>query len=173
MTRLSVRLVILDCDRTLWDHADVSALTRPFRRVGTDAVEDMTGARVTLFPDTRQLLDGLRTRRLLIACASWNQPQPVNDIFTLLEIGSYFDYRKVEPHPDKHRTIGHLLGELAAHGVRLAPAQVLYVDDRRVHLDAIYETIGPIRFLQYGVDVSALTGVLAYLDRLGSDAAPV
>jgi magnesium-dependent phosphatase-1 len=159
-----IRLVILDCDRTLWDHGDVTRLARPFRRVGPDAVEDQAGVRVSLFPETRPLLAGLRQRGLIVACASWNEPQPVHEIFTLLEIGAYFDHRKVEPHPDKHLTIGALLAELARGGVVLNPFQVLYVDDRRIHLEAVRSAVGPVRFLQYGVDIRKLTDVLDYLD---------
>ncbi|MDR7543056.1 MAG: magnesium-dependent phosphatase-1 [Armatimonadota bacterium] len=161
---MAVRLVILDCDRTLWDHRDVTGLARPFRRVGPDTVEDQAGVRVTLFPQTRPLLAGLRQRGVIVACASWNEPAPVDEIFALLEIGGYFDYRKVEPHPDKHRTIGALLDELARRGAALVPSEVLYVDDRRIHLEAIRREVGPIRFLHYGVDIYKLTDVLDYVD---------
>lgn len=162
---MSVRLVVLDCDLTLWDHRDVTSLARPFRRVASDAIEDQTGVRVTLFPEVRPLLDGLRRRGLIIACASWNEPQPVDEIFSLLRIDHYFDHKRVEPHPEKHRTIVALLHELAARGTALAPEQVLYVDDRRIHLDAIRTAVGPIRFLHYGVDITSLDEVLAYLDQ--------
>jgi len=162
---MAVRLVVLDCDLTLWDHRNVSALARPFQRVGEDVVEDQHGVRVALFPQVRTLLEGLRQRRMIVACASWNEPAFVDEIFAALNLGRYFDHKKVEPHPEKHRTIAALLDELAARGVRLEPDEVLYVDDRRIHLDAINETVGAIGFLQYGVDIRALDEVLEYLDR--------
>jgi len=167
-----VRLVILDLDLTLWDHRNVTGLARPFCRVNDDAVEDERGVRVSLYPGVRRLLDSLRTRGLIIACASWNDPQPVEEIFNLFNLGHYFDYRKVEPHPHKQQTISALFAELAASGVRLAPDEVLYVDDRTIHLDAVREAVGPIRFLQYGVDIRSLDEVLAYLDRTGSNSCP-
>jgi len=165
----AVRLVILDLDLTLWDHWNVTALARPFRRISDEAVEDERGVRVSLYPGVRWLLDSLRTRGLIIACASWNDPQPVEEIFNLLDLGHYFDYRKVEPHPHKQQTISALFAELAASGVRLAPDEVLYVDDRTIHLDAVREAVGPIRFLQYGVDIQSLDEVLRYLDQRGRD----
>lgn len=159
-----VRLVVLDCDLTLWDNPDVTALARPFRRVDEDAVEDREGVRVTLFPDARSLLDGLRRRGLVVACASWNEPEAVEQIFALLGLTGSFDFRKVENHPHKHQTIAALLDELARRGTGLRPDEVLYVDDRRIHLDEIYARVGPVRFLQYGVDIQRLSEVLEYLD---------
>jgi len=83
-----VRLVILDLDLTLWDHRNVTGLARPFRRISDEAVEDERGVRVSLYPGVRRLLDSLRTRGLIIACASWNDPQPVEEIFFLEEAGT-------------------------------------------------------------------------------------
>jgi magnesium-dependent phosphatase-1 len=160
-----VRLVILDLDLTLWDHRNVTALALPFRRIGDDTVEDERGVRVSLYPGVRRLLDGLRTRGLIIACASWNDPRPVEAIFDLLGLGHYFDHKKVEPHPHKQQTIGALFAELAASGAPLAADQVLYVDDRTLHLQAVRDAVGPIQFLQFGVDIQSLDEVLAYLDR--------
>jgi magnesium-dependent phosphatase-1 len=164
LTHVPVRLVILDLDLTLWDHRNVTALSRPFARAGDDSVEDRQGVRVSLFPGVRQLLDGLRERGLIIACASWNDPGPVEEIFGLLRLSHYFDHKKVEPHPNKQHTIGALLAELAAADVVLAPDEVLYVDDRTLHLAAVRAEVGPIRFLQYGVDVATLEAILRYLD---------
>jgi magnesium-dependent phosphatase-1 len=161
---VAVRLVVLDCDLTLWDHHDATLLLRPFRRVAPDAIEDRSGVRVTLHSGVRELLDGLKSRGLLVACASWNEPRAVDEIFALLDLDRYFDHKKVEPHPEKHRTIAALLGELAQTGVRLVPDEVLYVDDRRIHLDAIHATVGRIRFIQYGTDIRVLTEVLDIVD---------
>ncbi|MBI3998928.1 MAG: magnesium-dependent phosphatase-1 [Armatimonadetes bacterium] len=162
---MPVRLVVLDLDLTLWDHRNVTGLVRPFRRVDDETIEDQGEVRVTLFPGVRALLEGLRERGLIIACASWNDPQAVEEIFDLLELGHYFDHRKVEPHPHKQLTISALFAELAEGGISLAPDQVLYVDDRTLHLDAVRAAVGPIRFLQYGVDIRSLDEILRYLDR--------
>lgn len=47
---MAIRLVIFDCDRTLWEHHDVAETTPPFRRVDQDSLEDARGERVRLFP---------------------------------------------------------------------------------------------------------------------------
>lgn len=160
---MAVRLVIFDCDRTLWDHANVSELTLPFRTVDDVTVEDASGVRVRLFPGVRDLLDALRARGILLSIASWNRPEPVFDILGRLGLAQYFTRPKVEFHPYKEKTIRALLDELAADGVRLRPEEVLFVDDRAVHLERVRRTIGPVRTLQPGVTLSDLRGVLDHL----------
>jgi len=162
---MGVRLVILDLDLTLWDHRNVTGLARPFRRAGADTVVDQAGVRVSLYPGVRSLLDGLRKRKVIIAAASWNELEAVQEIFDLLSLDQYFDHKKVEPHPKKERLVAALFRDLAEEGQTLAPSEVLYVDDRRIHLEAIRAAVGPIRFLQFGVDVRWPDEVLAYLDR--------
>lgn len=161
---MAVRLVIFDCDRTLWDHANVSELTPPFRKVDDAAVEDASGVRVRLFPGAREVLDVLRARGILLSIASWNRPEPVFDILDRLHLTEYFTRPKVEFHPYKEKTIRVLLDELAGDGVRLRPEEVLFVDDRAVHLDRVRRTIGPVRTLQPGVTLTELRDVLAHLD---------
>ncbi|MDR7482571.1 MAG: magnesium-dependent phosphatase-1 [Armatimonadota bacterium] len=169
---VAVRLVILDCDLTLWNHANVTALRLPFERDGDDAVRDQDGVRVALYPGVRRLLAGLRARKLVVAAASWNRPEPVAQIFALLGLEPYFDLRKVEPHPHKERMVAALVGELAGRGLALRPEEILYVDDRRIHLDAIHASVGPVRFLQMGHDIQRPDEVLGYLDDLGVVPAP-
>lgn len=169
---MGVRLVILDLDLTLWDHRNVTGLARPFRRAGGDAVTDQAGVRVSLYPGVRALLDGLRERNLIIAAASWNDLDVIQEIFDLLGIGHYFDHKMVEPHPNKERLVAALFRDLEAAGQTFAPYEVLYVDDRRIHVDAIHAAVGPIRFLQFGVDIQRPDDVLAYLDGAGGAAYP-
>jgi magnesium-dependent phosphatase-1 len=118
---MAIKLVVLDCDGTLWDHLDVSSLALPFHQVAPDSVEDAQGVRVTLFGGTRALLDGLRQRGIVISVASWNHPEPVFQILHLLDIGWYFRHPQVEFHPDKALMISRLLQVLAAEGLALVP----------------------------------------------------
>ncbi|HXF81815.1 MAG TPA: magnesium-dependent phosphatase-1 [bacterium] len=161
---MAVKLVIFDCDRTLWDHPNVSELQRPFRRIDATTVADAAGVRVRLRPHAREVLDALRARGILISVASWNRPEPVLEIFEQLDLMPYFTRPKVEFHPYKEKTIRALLDELAADGVRLAPEEVLFVDDRAVHLERVRRFVGPVRTLQPGVTLHDLREVLAHLD---------
>lgn len=162
---MPIELVIFDCDLTLWDHHNVTGLAMPFRKVGPDSVEDANDVRVTLFPAARETLDGLRDRGVLISACTWNQPDPVFSIFDLLEIRGYFTHPMAEPHPGKHKMIKTILDELSAEGRQVPVENALYIDDRRLHLDDIYKQLGPIRFLQYAIDIADLRDVLAIVDR--------
>ncbi len=161
---MAVRLVILDCDLTLWDHANVSALVAPFMQIDADTVKDAQGSEVRLVPGARELLRELRTRGILISIASWNHPVPVFTLLELFGLTEYFTRPKVEPHPYKERTIGALLEEFAAEGIQLQPHEVLYVDDRALHLRRVRDAHGPIRTVRSGSDVLDLREVVRYLD---------
>lgn len=161
---MAVKLVIFDCDGTLWDHHNVSELTLPFRRTGEYAVEDAHGIRVRLFPEVPSVLEELRRRRTLISVASWNRPEQVFAIFNAFGLGTYFIRPKVEFHPYKERMIAALLDELAADGLTLHPEEVLFVDDRVVHLRRARRLVGEIRTLRPGTDIADLRGLLGSLD---------
>lgn len=160
---MAIRLVIFDCDRTLWEHHDVAETKPPYRRVDEDTVEDARGDRVRLFPGAREVLDALLQRGLLISIASWNLPQIVSRIFDALGLTAYFTRPKVEFHPHKDRMIASLLRELAEDGIVLRPEEVLFVDDRLVMLETVRAAVGPIRTLQAGVDIADLKEVLGHL----------
>lgn len=157
---MAVRLAIFDCDRTLWDHHNATELHLPFRRVDEDTVEDAGGIQVRLFPGVRHVLQVLRGQGVVCSIASWNQPEPVAAILALLGLSVYFTHPKVEFHPYKERMIGALLDELAAEGLVLSPEDVLFVDDRVVHLNRVRRTIGPVQTLQSGVDFTDFRDVL-------------
>lgn len=74
---------------------------------------------------------------------------------------------KVEAHPHKDRTIGATLQELTRDGVALRPDEVVFVDDKPMHLTQVRQVLGPIQTLQVGVDVTDLRGVLTHIS--GSD----
>src|SRR5207247_7178999 len=81
---VAIRLVILDCDRTLWEHEDVFTLQPPFTRVDGQTVQDAQGEKVRLAPGARELLDALRRRGILISLCSWNRADLVFAILDLL-----------------------------------------------------------------------------------------
>lgn len=161
---MAVKLVILDCDRTLWDHEDVSSLRLPFSRVDHETVQDADGFRVRLNPGARALLDDLRARRVLISVASWNRPEPPLAIFGLLGLTDYFVHPKVEFHPDKDRMVAQLLADLAGDRTPVQPEEILYVDDNPVMLAKVRGAFPAIRALRAGVDVKDLREVLAYVE---------
>src|SRR3989442_15791669 len=139
---MAIRLVILDCDRTLWEHEVVLTLQAPFTRIDGQTVQDARGEQFRLARGARELLDALRVRGILISVCSWNRADLVFAIFDLLGLTPYFVHPKVEFHPHKDRMIAALLAELAREGTVLHPEEVLFVDDNPVMLEMVRQGVG-------------------------------
>lgn len=155
-----VRLVVLDCDLTLWNHPDVSALRPPFSRVNSVTAQDADGELVRLHEGVRETLEGLKERGILVSVASWNDPEPVHQLLKLFELEGYFTHPKVEPHPNKGEMIMKLIKDLERDGVNIRAEEVLYVDDNPRHLDGILKAVGRVRFKRFGVDLRRLEDIL-------------
>jgi magnesium-dependent phosphatase-1 len=161
---MSIKLVVFDCDNTLWDHDDVSTLRPPFRKVDDRTVADARGELVRLTPGARETLETLRRRGVMVSIASWNRPEPAFAIFELLDLRKYFTHPKVEFHPHKDRMIAALLAELATDGIVVGPEEILFVDDRPEQLSRVRDGVGPVRILQTGVDLTDLRHVVRVVD---------
>jgi len=158
-------LIVLDADRTLWSHSDISSCTLPFRRVSEDKLVDSRGEVVELYPGVRELLEQLKSMGAIVALATWNRPEPILEALEKLGILPYFDLIKAEPHPRKHEMILSLLEELKELGVEVKPESIVYVDDRDIHLPAILGEVGQVDFVHMWVDVESHTQLLAYIRR--------
>src|SRR3989442_3103605 len=162
---MAIRLVILDCDRTLWEHEDVLMLQAPFTRVDGQTVQDARGEQVRLAAGARQLLDALRQRGILISLCSWNRADLVFAILDLLGLTPYFVHPKVEFHPHKDRMIAALLAELAQEGTVLQPEEVLFVDDNPMMLGKGRQGVGTVRYLPAELDVLDFASVVEAVDQ--------
>lgn len=149
---MRVKLVILDADGTIWDHHNISSMKLPFRLEGRDTIISSDGTRLNLNEGVRDFLEFVRSSGIKISLASWNQPEPVFEALRLLSLTCYFVHPKAEPHPDKADMLYRILRELESKGVFMKPSEVLYVDDRDMHLDDIRVKVGDVVFLRYGVD---------------------
>lgn len=161
---VTIRLVILDCDRTLWEHEDVFTLQPPFTRIDAYTVHDALGEEVKLAPGARELLEALRRRGILVSICSWNRADLVFAILDLLGLTQYFVHPKVELHPNKDQMIAEMLAELAREGTVLRAEEVLFVDDNPMMLEKVRRGVGPIRTLRAELDVLDLRDVLKVLD---------
>jgi len=163
----SIRLIVFDCDRTLWDHPDVSGLRLPFVRAGADSVKDQDGVIVTLFPGVRRMLDELLRQGYILSIASWNDPEAAFQPLTLLELLPLFRHPKADLHIPKATMIAEILSDLATEGIRLTPAQVVFIDDRDHHIEAVPVELPGIHALQMWVDLKSHDELLAWLEARG------
>lgn len=160
----TIRLVIFDCDLTLWNHRDASALQRPLALVSPDSIRDQAGTLITLYPQVRAVLAALQQRGLLLSVCSWNYEQPASEMLDLYGISHYFRHGKIEPHPDKAGMIARMLAEFRADGVELTNDQVVFTDDRTLHSAEINTRLPGLHVVQMWVDVPDHEGLLAWVE---------
>ncbi len=154
-----MRLLILDLDKTLWDHYDASQLVPPFRTHGTELI-DALGNKLKLFDGVVEFLDWAK-ERFVLSIASWNVEKLVRPILEEFNIWHYFVFPKIENHPDKADMIVRTLQELKNSGYEIE--EVIYIDDRTLHLDKIKKRTPDIRFIQMWVDVKNFEELREYL----------
>lgn len=158
-----IRLIVFDCDLTLWNHEDASALQRPLALDNPDTIRDQAGTKVSIFPQVRGALAELERRGYLLSICSWNLPEPVFEMLGLFGIIGYFCHPKAEPHPDKGDMIARTLAEFAVDGAAIRPDQVVFTDDRTLHTAQILERLPGLHVLQMWVDVKDHNGLLVWL----------
>ncbi len=148
-----IKLLVLDLDGTVWDHLDASSLKPPYRRISNDIVVDSNSVRVSLRRGARWFLEKIHSIVPLAVC-SWNQWDKAYELLRAFGLDKYFGYLGIEPHPNKHLVFKKIIQWYQRiFKEEIEAEEILYVDDRRVHLDDIYKYIGRVKFMQMGVDV--------------------
>ena len=163
------KVLVLDLDMTLWNHPDISALTLPFKLEDRDVIVDSRGVRVMLYPGVRELLRWARTSGKVISIASWNNPEPALEALRLFGILDYFFKPKIQYHPHKHLMLLELIRDLEELGYRVHPEDIVYVDDRDIHLGEIYSRVGRVRYVQMWRDARDHWELIKLLQRMESE----
>ncbi len=86
--------------------------------------------------------------RFLLSIASWNVEERVRPILEGFGLWDYFVFPKIEFHPDKADMIRRTLRELELSGYDVE--EVIYVDDRDIHIEDVKTAISFIRFIHNG-----------------------
>lgn len=144
------RLIILDLDRTVWNHEDVSRLVPPFRRVSEREVVDSSGEAVRLRDGVREFLRSAKRSGALLAVASWNRKERAEPIMELLGILEFFDLLVIEFHPRKDEMVEEILREL-----RVRPEEAVFIDDDPRMIRRVGERFPRISLILFGEDVSS------------------
>lgn len=161
-----IKLVVMDADGTIWNHHSVSELVSPFRLISRDVAEDRYGEKVMLKERLREFLEFAKHKRILVSLASWNEPENVFELLSIFKIFDYLVYPIAEPHPNKHSMIKMILNNLEINGIKVRPEEILYIDDRDIHLMEVRESIGNVNFLKFGYDVGSWQDVINKLSRM-------
>lgn len=160
-----MRLLVLDLDGTLWDHEDASRLKPPYRFSG-DCLFDSRGEMLCLFPGVHEFLEWA-SERFVLSIASWNLEERVRPILEGFGLWDYFMFPKIEGHPNKADMIRRTLEELASIGYNVE--DVIYVDDRDLHVDEVRMTLPEVDFVHMWVDVKSFEELRELLERRGDD----
>ncbi len=160
-----IKLVVFDADKTLWSHPNVSNLALPFKLVDGDTVSDADGVTFCLYEGMRELLSALQRMGVTMTIASWNKPEPVKQALTLLSINRFFRIVKAEFHENKHLMIASTLSELSQEGIPLKPEEILYVDDRTLHIENVRNKVGAVHFIQMWIDAKSPHNILEYVKK--------
>jgi magnesium-dependent phosphatase-1 len=160
-----IRLIVLDADGTIWDHHNVTELRGPFKLVSKDVAEDMNGVKVRLNDKLIDFLEFARKKGILVSLASWNEPKNVFELLSLFGIDKYFVFPVAEPHPNKYQMIQKIVSNLSKIGTDISPDEILYIDDRDIHLSEIRERIGNVKFLKFGLDIKDWQEAINRIDK--------
>jgi len=166
---LSIKLVIFDADKTLWDHPDVTSTKPPFQRISGDTLVDTVGSEIHLYKGVREMLQQLKEHGIIISLASWNTPEPCFEALEKLDLLEYFRHPKIHLHLEKHKMIKELLEDLRQEGIEIEPDEILFVDDNTRHFVDVRKQIGEVRFLQMWANVKDHQEILEYVRSCQSD----
>ncbi len=92
-------LVVFDLDFTLWDAGGTwcDHTNPPYKRVNNH-IEDAYGAKITLYPDVRDILKELQQKNIPLALASrTGAPDWAQELLNLFEIDHFFDFKEIYP----------------------------------------------------------------------------
>ena len=153
MTMPSKWLFLLDLDGTLWDNEDISLLTPPFKKISDDIIVDSSGISVKLNKDMVKLLKWARENGGITSTLSWNIPYNAIAALQAFQVIDLFDYITIENTHRKDRMIMKLLEKIGIErGVQFKPCEMVYIDDRDIHVRDIYSNVGQINFFQAWID---------------------
>jgi len=158
---IKLKLLVLDLDGTLWDHEDASQLVPPYKFQG-DMLIDAYKKELHLFPGVRDFLEWA-SERFILTIASWNLEERVRPILEGFGLWDYFMFPKIEGHPNKADMIKRTVEELTSIGYSLE--EIIYVDDRAIHIDDIRTIFPDIKFIQMWVDAKSFEELRELLER--------
>ncbi len=138
-------MLFLDLDGTVWDHPNISSLEPPFTRVSDNTIVDSTGIAVHLHQNVRRFLSEIRELGIKVIALSWNVYEIAYQALQAFDLVKYFDALYIEPHPHKGYLMAKALQEL---NLDVKPCEVLYIDDRDIHIDEIKAIVGNVVFIQ-------------------------
>ncbi len=143
-------VLLIDLDGTLWDHEDISLLNPPFKKINRYIFQDINGNRVRLNLTMVKFIKWARKNGAITSTLSWNLYEPAYQAIKTFNLDKLFDYIVIEPTPRKDQMIKQLIKKIENNiGKHIKPKNIVYIDDRDIHINDIYKNIGKIYFIHY------------------------
>ena len=155
------KVVVLDLDRTLWDHPDISSTIPPFRRIDENTIADSRGEVIRLERCVRKLLLGLRANNVSLCVASWNRPEIALEALRTFGLLELFDQVVIEPHPYKEEMLARIARRLSLEGVRF---EMYFFDDNPDIVRRVRSCLPWVRSFLVGVDIKSVCEIRKFLN---------
>ncbi len=147
-------LLALDLDGVVWDCEDISLTKPPYIKISENLIRDSLGQEIRLREGVKELLRWVINEGGITATLSWNMPDIARQALKALGIDEYFNYHCIEYHPRKHELLRQLLLLIKNDlGTKLKPSNIVYVDDRIIHIEHVHKKVGKVRFIHFGNEV--------------------
>ncbi len=143
-------LLLIDLDGTLWSHTDISLLTPPFKKIDENVIIDRYGERIELNREMVKFIEWARANHAVTSTLSWNIYEIAYEAIKAFGVDGMFDYFMIDTTPRKDLMIKNLLYRIKKDmGIDIAPEQMVYIDDRDIHIDDIWSNVGKVFFIRY------------------------
>ncbi len=163
MVKCSPKVVFLDLDGTVWSSHDISLHKPPFKRVSDFEIIDSEGSLVKLKPGVIEFLKWAKSVGLKVYSLSWNIPEIAYEALKAFGIYELFDGHCIEFHPHKGKMMKKAFEK---YKLTVEPCEIVYVDDRKTHLNEVLKEIGDVVFIQMNVDVKDFYDLKHILEKM-------
>jgi magnesium-dependent phosphatase-1 len=148
-------LLAIDLDGTVWDHLDISKVELPYKKIADGILENSQGIIVRVYKEALEFIGWAKMNGAIVTSLSWNIPENAVEALKTLGIYEIFDYHLIEYHPDKYKMLMKLLNELEIKGIKISAENIVYVDDRDIHINDIKKNIGNVLFIHMWKDAKS------------------
>ncbi len=158
-----LKLVILDLDKTIWDHEDASSLKPPFKKRSNDEMVDSEGTIVKLNSGVKKFLRTCKDLGIYVSLASWNKPIVAIQLLDKFEILGYFQNPVIEFHPEKDRMVNKILNKFKNKGLNFRQGEIAFIDDNPDMIAKVKAKFPKIKTVLFGVEVSTFQELKTFM----------
>ncbi|PSN83428.1 magnesium-dependent phosphatase-1 [Candidatus Marsarchaeota G1 archaeon OSP_B] len=147
-------LLLMDLDGTLWDHKDISQVEPPYFLLKEGILSNEKGTTVRLYREAVDFVKWCKTKGAVTSTLSWNVERNARLALNTFGVDSLFDEHAIDYPTDKAELLLKVLQRLKNKGIVIHPRNIVYVDDRKIHIERIKNKVGEVIFVNIWGDVA-------------------